>query len=158
MQEESKSTGNSERLRLIQNEIGELENTTSECEFGLFQCTYCDDGFNDEGLYTQNILCAKYFNTLSFSLTDLILEHMSVVHPMKFGFCAKRQLNYSVNVDSPSKGVSYSLIEDLVAKSKKEKHTENQNTNIEVTSFTNEASTSNTLLILNTFSLSPEEC
>lgn len=49
LQIESESTNDRNKMNQIFKEIAEMQRTDFVCDFGIFQCIYCSDGFNDLG-------------------------------------------------------------------------------------------------------------
>lgn len=89
---------------------------SEECEFGLYQCVYCSDGFNTLGMFNLDIqlwVCLQHF-----SLLDSIKAHLSVVHPQNFAFACKRVQNkVFIDIDDSSNCTTkYGSIVDLFDK------------------------------------------
>lgn len=145
-----------------------MQQVATMCEFGVYQCAHCSDGFNDEGKNKLMLLTA-ILNLIVFTFyEDLMQEHLSEVHPSELAFYAKRAKNPKdpINVEGPSEDIRYPLIVNFYENLKKLPKTIKVRTwqflnkdsgNEELTSSETVKASPKKLTILNAFSLSAEQ-
>ena len=167
LQKELESTADDKKINLIYKEILEMQQVTTMCKFGVYQCVHCSDGFNDEGMNKLMLLVIIIILTIFFK--DLIQEHLSEVHPSELAFYAKRAIHqkYPTNVENHSESIRYPLIVNLYENLKKEHQTSikvrtwkvlnKSSGNEELTSTETVKFSPKKLTILNVFSLSAEQ-